>query len=547
MHFVINRRMLVYKFFYLFSLAAMSIIPFLSLHFKQVGMSPFRIGILSSARPIFLALSAPVIGYLTDKYQAPKVTVFVCGCFWIGSTFTMGFATIPFVEENECETIQKDLYQRKINCELKAVSSFKLRSLSDTYPNHHENISAEYLFRKARQNFSEHNLTPNNVLTSCDSLDTTLEADRSWMYTSESLQKIFYILLLCNCLFDMSFNPLHSIADAESVNTLQDMDIDIADYGKQRAFGSCGWALGPLIFGPWIMYTRASASKCGVELIKADYKPMFIVFQVMAVGTMLTTLGFSFKYKQESHGSYTLDRNVIKQLCKLPNLAILFVVFFIGVCNGTLHGYLFWYLDTIGGDELIMGMASAVHGVSGFILGLSTGAAIRQFGHFPLITVGIFTYLVRFIYYAYVKQPWWILGSEIFHSLTFLLTWNTSISYLSQIVPEDYRTSLASLLNSLYHGFGNAFGYVISGYLVQRFGSVNTFQIFAVLNAVVAAIIIPIFLVNSGATKDSNPDKERSIILWPDDSSKHIKCTMVQQQVHNDENVEKTSRNGFSP
>ena len=49
-------------------------------------------------------------------------------------------------------------------------------------------------------------------------------------------------------------------------------------------------------------------------------------------------------------------------------------------------------------------------------MGFATGALIRYFGYFPLIAVSLLTYVLRFTYYAFITNPWWILGSEVLHS-----------------------------------------------------------------------------------------------------------------------------------
>ena len=236
--FQINHRLLVYKLFYLFSLAGMSILPFLSLYFNQFGMSSFQIGMISAARPVCLSLSAPVIGYLTDKYQCPKIIVIVGGSFWIGSTIVMRF-TLPKLEEKSCDLIANNLKQTSgMTCQ-NTPGKWLIATASNISM---DNAEIETIPHGGY--FDHRDMDVRQYGLSCENLNKTLNTDRSWLYTSKSLERVFYILLLTNSLFDMSFHPLHSIADAESVNTLQDMDIDIADYGEQRAFGSLGWALG---------------------------------------------------------------------------------------------------------------------------------------------------------------------------------------------------------------------------------------------------------------------------------------------------------------
>ncbi|XP_072039479.1 major facilitator superfamily domain-containing protein 6-like [Amphiura filiformis] len=469
--FHMNHRMLPYKLFYFFFFSGMSITPFMSVYFKQLGMNASQIGIVSAARPVAVALFQPVSGFLTDKWQCPKITVVLGGAAWIGSAFVMGIA-YPKPQQKSCTVIHDDLTVMQSNFSL--ISATAVRKTNSNIAESAANVST--LISSPKYGF----------LNSDDFLE-----DKSWLYTTDSVRRIVYIFVIAYALFGLGYVPLHSIADAESVNTLQEMDIDMAEYGRQRAFGSLGWGLAPLIFGMWMTISTGSVNICGITFTNTDFRPMFVVFVGFALGAVISMAFFSYKWhaenKEETKG---FEKGILLQLCSVPNMAVLLVMTFIGVCNGTVQGYLYWHLDNIGASELIMALASLCHSISEFLLGLVTGAATRQFGYFPLMTVGILTYLFRFIIYAYIKQPWWILGSELLHSLTFLLTWNTALSYLSLVIPQEFRTSLASLLNALYLGLGNAIGYLMGGYLIDAYGSVATFHMHTFACGVVATLFV---------------------------------------------------------
>ena len=75
------------------------------------------------------------------------------------------------------------------------------------------------------------------------------------------------------------------------------------------------------------------------------------------------------------------------------------------------------YINIISdGNELVMGLMSSCHGVSEVVIGFATGSMIRTFGHLPLIIIGTLTFLFRFLFYAYVTEPWWFMVTEILHS-----------------------------------------------------------------------------------------------------------------------------------
>ena len=214
----INRRMLVYKAWYFFSISAMTLTPFMSLHLKQFGMSPSRIGLLTFMRNVCVAIFTPIVGLLSDIFRSPKLLVIIGGIVWIGSVLMIGFFT-PRPQQKSCQLVIENLEYEYDQCFGNVNSSATMLS-----------------FRHFDQYGVEESME-------CEDLNDTLASDRTWLYTPDSLEVVFYMFLIAFCLVETSFQYLHSVADAESVNTLEDMGIDIADYGNQRAFGSLGWAI----------------------------------------------------------------------------------------------------------------------------------------------------------------------------------------------------------------------------------------------------------------------------------------------------------------
>ena len=203
----------------------MSITPFLSLYFKQLGLSPFRIGTATFIKYICVSIFTPIFGLLMDTCQCRKLLIFLVGSFWIFSGVGMGFL-IPEYPKVPCTRAQED--NRRISQCMSGTIELSFEESSSVNPR------SNLFIRKPEEN---------NLFDMCLSLNSTLASDRSWMYDPDSIQKVFIMILIGNSLLEMMFLPLHSIADAESVNTLEDMGIDIADYGKQRAFGSLGWGI----------------------------------------------------------------------------------------------------------------------------------------------------------------------------------------------------------------------------------------------------------------------------------------------------------------
>ena len=204
----------------------MSIIPFLSLYFKQLGLSPSQIGVATFVKYVGVAVFTPIVGLSIDRFRYRNLIIGAVAAVWIGSSVVMGFS-IPPNNEKSC----KDVLEHNptiTQCISGEMGDFGENN-TGTYFELHRNFAP--MSKSVAEN------------TTCRDLSASLAADRSWIFDKRSLQRVFYMVLIGNSLFEMCFMPLQSIVDTESVNTLEELGIDTADYGKQRAFGSLGWGI----------------------------------------------------------------------------------------------------------------------------------------------------------------------------------------------------------------------------------------------------------------------------------------------------------------
>ncbi|XP_072014297.1 uncharacterized protein [Amphiura filiformis] len=195
----------------------MSITPFLSVYYKQLGLSPFRIGLATFVSYVGVTLFTPVIGVLADRYRSHKIIKVFLGTVWILSGIIIGFAISP-KQIGSCEQILIT-NQQSIRC--------------DASIGHSRTDISFGIFELFGNNtyYCGVNITQN----------TSYASNRGWMYEQESMDTTFYLIVTFTSLLITTFHPMLSIADAEAINALEDTGKDIADYGQQRAFGSLGW------------------------------------------------------------------------------------------------------------------------------------------------------------------------------------------------------------------------------------------------------------------------------------------------------------------
>jgi hypothetical protein len=88
-----KRSLIIPKLFYFFYFGAFgSLLPLLSIYFKQMAMSPLRVGILLGTRPFIEFIAAPFWSHIGDKFNINKKILLVSLLCW--TVFNIGLTVI---------------------------------------------------------------------------------------------------------------------------------------------------------------------------------------------------------------------------------------------------------------------------------------------------------------------------------------------------------------------------------------------------------------------------------------------------------------------
>ncbi|XP_066927156.1 major facilitator superfamily domain-containing protein 6-like [Clytia hemisphaerica] len=91
----INYSLLPSKLFYFFFFAGNgSLIPYLVLFFKQLGLNPSQVGIVSGLKPFISFLFSPLWGYIADKSRRTKFIFVISLLAYIGGYFAYSLAPV---------------------------------------------------------------------------------------------------------------------------------------------------------------------------------------------------------------------------------------------------------------------------------------------------------------------------------------------------------------------------------------------------------------------------------------------------------------------
>lgn len=156
----------------------------------------------------------------------------------------------------------------------------------------------------------------------------------------------------------------------------------------------------------------------------------------------------------------------------------LFVIFFLGVSTGVSEGFVCWHLENLGATQLLIGIAGGIDCTCEFITFFFMKDIIAKIGHMALMSISLFSYVLRFFIYASIQNPWWALPVKAFEGMMFSCTLGCTLSYASLTVPAASLGSMVAIIQSVKSCLGQGLGVALGGLLIAQIGAVYTFYIF---------------------------------------------------------------------
>ena len=96
-------------------------------------------------------------------------------------------------------------------------------------------------------------------------------------------------------------------------------------------------------------------------------------------------------------------------------LAFFVVVLLLGSLYGILSSFLFLYIRSLGGSELVMGLSLTVTCVAEVPVFQFSGLILRKCGLMGTLCLSLFCYAIRFLLYSILNNPWAVLPIELLH------------------------------------------------------------------------------------------------------------------------------------
>lgn len=391
-------------YFFLFFSAIGSSLPYLALYFKQLGLTAGHAGILNGSRLFTEFIGAPLWGIVGDKFRKRKVILF---CALV--SYTAGTLLLMAVEPQNQTCIK--IIANKTEIKTLIFTSGRIELGYDKQPYNGEEIKSERIKALKSEGVTNEQFHDNSsaavIIRNVDKSEIT---------------KIFIIFLVIITTSQIIGSVVYTMPDALVVGFLKE---NVDAFGSFRMWGEVGVALGSFTVGGVINFYQSEV--CG-ETVK-NYFISFYFFAGFIAPAMFTVIFMEVKYPDVESSTDNDIMALIKELLKFENAVFIIVACYLGILIG-LHEYFgLWYLDDLGAEPYMLGIASGLRYTIAFSGYVFSGAIVNKFGLVCTIAVCLALYVGVYMGLAFVLNPW--LGVALFSAQGMLygVSWSACVMF----------------------------------------------------------------------------------------------------------------------
>ncbi|KAA0185186.1 hypothetical protein HAZT_HAZT007759, partial [Hyalella azteca] len=416
----------------------MALFPFLTLQARSLGITEAELGIVYAFLPLVALFGPPLAGMIADKLGNFKLFLAVM-------VFASGLTSLLYmaVPVGRIRLPMPEVLPMSLECEDASDAPHTLHTL--------DQLRCEY---------SQVLLQPVQVLlTSCsprclvngvlvirDKVCANTESVEDlnpqltfWLYvvvrllnsvTLESQMPNSFIVIVF--FYERLTATSMPLFEGAVVTILKQYD---GDFGFQKIYGS----LGPLIMTPVSGALIDAFSTDGSQ----DYRPAFYVYFAVKLICTAIILTMNLEFKKPSERVIKDFKSIITNQEIFCFLVMCFVA---GACFGAMDTFLFWLLQDMGASKSLMGLTVTVGNICSLPILLFASPIIESLGAVNTIILGFSFYVVRFIGYSLIYNPWLCMPFEALECFTVALLITAAISYTADLSSPTTTATLQGLM-----------------------------------------------------------------------------------------------------
>lgn len=271
-------------------------------------------------------------------------------------------------------------------------------------------------------------------------------------------------LLIFGALFYFFSSPVGALSDSLAQRQAEHFNIS---FGSIRMWGSIGFAFSSLFVG---------------ELLNI-YGIQFIVWPYLSFGLILLLIIFSITdVKSPSAPARLKDIQLL--LKNKAFLTFLILMMFITITHRVNDSFIGLYMAELGGSERLVGVSWFVSLISEATVFALAFLWFKRKKALNFIIIASFLYVVRWLLFSVVEQPFHLVSLQLLHGLTFAIFYLSAIEYVTQLIPNILKSTGHLIFYSVFFGVSGIIGSLGGGFIIELYSG----QLLYLLNGILAFI-----------------------------------------------------------
>ncbi|OPH57298.1 MFS transporter [Paenibacillus ferrarius] len=276
----------------------------------------------------------------------------------------------------------------------------------------------------------------------------------------------FSLLYVCLAAFFFFQQPVNSLNDSQLMLSIRTSG---KSYASFRVYGSIGFAVSAGGFGLLLRHYGTGLT------------PILCLF------TIVCTLVIVFLLKDARQGGKKMAFGGMLSILRSKKfLWFLVLIIIMSVSHRFNDGFLALYMRQLGASDSLIGyawMTSALSEIPVFFFLSKYG---HRFKELPLLAFAGIIYAVRFFIMSSIHDPSWVIWIQMLHSLTFGIFLFTANRYISQLIPDEYRSSGQAIFAVAWSSVAGLISGTLGGWIFDATGGSTVYAIAACLSIVAA-------------------------------------------------------------
>jgi len=231
------------------------------------------------------------------------------------------------------------------------------------------------------------------------------------------------------------------------------------EYGKQRLWGAVGWGVAAPLVGFLI-------DRAGLQWMFYSYLMLAMCNLVVSTRLPVTDAAIGGQFRQ----------GVRALLTNRQWMAFLAAILIGALSLSFEMGFLSLYMDGLGADKTLMGLALTVGTISELPVWFFADRFLKRWGARRLLAFSLLACGVQAFGYSWIRNPWLVLVIQLLHGPAFSAMWAAGVSYVAEIAPEGMRATAQGLFSGVAMGLRSALGAFIGGLLYEGLGAALMFR-----------------------------------------------------------------------